>query len=328
MGASVSEPIYACSGMAAISAVLLAIADTGDTEKPAFLHLPECHKETLEAAATCAGLRTIRLDAAKSWRGVPRQRSILWLDCPPLGKQAGQLLDCARDADLVIFDTTAFPARSSRIRRFVQWARDARSPAVLVRSHTKLNTLGIEYGRLGSAVFVTFPEVPLAKLSRSRELASSLPNIVRLLGNAPLPGHFCPYVDGAVYWRLASVRSAAMLHNERLVARLLARQLGPSAVRHYPHGAFTALVPLHPWQESEAVAAVEQLAKTLADGGFPVRHAGSFGFDFVALEGFFDRGLERYLLRVAATDLPAAVAAEIADSIAAWWRRRWRRRVA
>ena len=50
--------------------------------------------------------------------------------------------------------------------------------------------------------------------------------------------------------------------------------------------------------------------------------------DFVAVEGFFDSAAERYLLRVAAADLPTAVSAEIADGIADWWTRRWRRRLA
>jgi hypothetical protein len=66
----------------------------------------------------------------------------------------------------------------------------------------------------------------------------------------------------------------------------------------------------------------------LADGGLPVRHAGSFGFDFVAIDGYFDTDTERHLVRVAAADLPEAVSARISDGITGWWMRRWRRRVA
>jgi hypothetical protein len=119
-----------------------------------------------------------------------------------------------------------------------------------------------------------------------------------------------------------------MLHNGRLVARILAEQLGQTAVRQYRHGAFAALLPPRPCGEREVVAEVEQLAAALTDGGLPVRHAGSFGFDFVALDSFFDTAVERHLVRVAAADLPAMVSARIADDIATWWTRRWRRRVA
>ena len=109
-----------------------------------------------------------------------------------------------------------------------------------------------------------------------------------------------------MYWRLSSQRSAAMLHNGRLIARTLARQLGQSAVRQYRHGAFAALVPPRFLGASEAVAEAGELVETLANDGFPVRHAGSFGFDFVAVEGFFDTAVERNLLRVAAADCDAS----------------------
>src|SRR5439155_11062423 len=309
-----------CSGMAAISAVLLGIAAT---DNKTLLHLPGCYKETLEFAATYAGLRTIQLGGTKLWSAVRGQRTILWFDYFPFDEGSTELNYLARNADLVILDTTAFPAQSGRIRRFLQWGRKARSPMILVRSHTKLDTLGIEYGRLGSVAFLDFPEVALGKLARYRRVIGNIPNIVRLLGSAPVPAHFCPFADGPVYWRLSSRRSAAMLRNGRLAARTLARQLGPSAVRHYRHGLFAALVPPSGWGEGEAVEEAELLAAALADNGLPVRHAGSFGFDFVAIEGFFDTAVEGYLLRIAAADLPQAVSTRITDGITAWWKRRW-----
>ena len=154
-------------------------------------------------------------------------------------------------------------------------------------SHTKLDTLGIEYGRLGSAVFLTFAEVPLAKLARWRNLARSTPKIVRLLGSAALPAHFCPYADGPTYWRLSSQRSAAMLHNGRLIAHTLARRIGQSAVRRYRHGAFAALVPPRPWEESEAVAEARQLVEMLADGGFPGAARRQLRLRFCCRRGIF-----------------------------------------
>src|SRR5262249_11711534 len=163
------------------------------------------YQETLELAATI-GFRTICLDGPEGRSAVHEHRSILWLDSLPFGS-AAKLHDSVQASDLVICDTTTLPAQSGRIRRFLQWLREARSPVVLVRSHTKLDTLGIEYGRLGSMVFLTFPEVPLPKLGRWRSIVRSAPNTVRLLGTAALPGHFCPYADGPSYWRLLAKRS-------------------------------------------------------------------------------------------------------------------------
>ena len=91
---------------------------------------------------------------------------------------------------------------------------------------------------------------------------------------------------------------------------------------------FAALAPPNAWGESEAAGEAQQLAASLAAKGFPVRHAGSFGFDFVATEAFFDTKTDRYVLRVASADLPPALFAQVADGVGSWWTQRWRSRAA
>ena len=113
---------------------------------------------------------------------------ILWLDAPP-----GQRLDAFSRIDLVVFDTTCFNRFSGRISRVVAWARRAKTPIILVRSHTKLDSLGIEYGRLGSAMFVGFPEISPAPAARLQQFGRDVQELVRLLGSAALPAHFCPF---------------------------------------------------------------------------------------------------------------------------------------
>ena len=174
----------------------------------------------------------------------------------------------------------------------------------------------------------TAPEVPLVKLARWRKTASRTRDLVRLLGSAALPAHFCPFIGSAGYWQLSSRRNAAMLRNGRLMVHSLMETLGGAAVRRYPHGMFAALVPPSFWSETEAAGEAEQLAADRAGGGLPVRHAGSFGFDFVAVEGFFDTGANQHLLRVAMADLPLSICARVTDGIADWWGRRWRIRAA
>src|SRR5205085_348274 len=52
-GVQYRGPVYTCSGMAAVSALLLALSGRGNT---AIVHLPGCYKETLELAATVPNL--------------------------------------------------------------------------------------------------------------------------------------------------------------------------------------------------------------------------------------------------------------------------------
>jgi len=51
----------------------------------------------------------------------------------------------------------------------------------------------------------------------------------------------------------------------------------------------------------------------------PVRHAGSFGFDFAATEWFHDTLSDRFMIRIAVPDLPTSLWDDISKAIAKWW---------
>ena len=80
--------------------------------------------------------------------------------------------------------------------------------------------------------------------------------------------------------------------------------------------------------EGGVVAEAEGLAATLQARRLPLRHAGSFGFDFPATEAFFDTGLDRWVLRLSAADLPHRLRQRVADGISGWWAHRWQTRQA
>ena len=49
------------------------------------------------------------------------------------------------------------------------------------------------------------------------------------------------------------------------------------------------------------------MSDELSQAGFPIRHAGSFGFDFAATEWFHDLTTDCYSVRIAVPDLPTAL---------------------
>src|SRR3569832_2505748 len=145
------DMVYTGSGMAAISALLLASARI--TSHADLLVWPGSYSETLELVEGYARhLRPILL--RRSPEEVSRERSsprILLLDSSAPGEALARTLCSNRSGiDLLIFDTTCFCADSGRIRRVLHWAHAGGIPVVMVRSHTKLESLGAEYGRRGS----------------------------------------------------------------------------------------------------------------------------------------------------------------------------------
>lgn len=318
------EAIYTASGMAAISALLLASARI--IGKADVVVLPGTYGETLELIESLVPhlrLVTASLPLGEAFAAAALPRFLLLDSCAPAGAFEAALRCDGSGLDLLIFDTTCFAGRSGRIRRVLRWAARWDIAVVLVRSHNKLDSLGVEYGRLGSAVFVHWSRKDLkAGQLLSESLAAETRNAVRLLGGAALPAHFPPFVGSVAYWALTKRRVAAILRNGRHAARYFAAELASlSAELHFTHGLYVTLRGRRALDEATARQAAEDMSRDLSGKGFPIRHAGSFGFDFAATEWFHDATTDRYSVRVAVPDLPTELWKDLAAAIAGWWAR-------
>ncbi|RXH23317.1 hypothetical protein XH99_31900 [Bradyrhizobium nanningense] len=317
-----STAIYTASGMAAISAVLLASAQI--VEEADILVLPGSYGETLELIRGFIPhlrLEVLSLPLGDALAPADSPRILLLDSCSVAGAFEAVLRCDGSVLDLLICDTTCFAGRSGRIRRILRWARRYAIPLVLVRSHNKLDSLGAEYGRLGSAVFVDDNEHEPRAEHRWRRLSAETRNAVRLLGGAALPAHFPPFVGSAAYWGLTKRRVAAILRNGRNMACHFAAKLPElSAELHFAHGLYVTLRGRRPLDEASARQAAEDMSNELRGEGFPIRHAGSFGFDFAATEWFHDATTDQYSVRVAVPDLPTDLWDDLTAAVARWWR--------
>ncbi len=266
-----SEAIYTASGMAAISALLLASAPVlagGEV-----LVLPGAYGETLELIERLVpNLRLVTLGLplsdAFARAGVPR---ILLLDSCASAGAFEAVLRCDGSAlDLLVFDTTCFAGRSGRIRCVLRWAQRCKIPVVMVRSHNKLDSLGAEYRRLGSAVFVGWREQGaaaggsmVARLVRIPATRSGSWAARRCRRTSP------PYVGSEAYWALTKGRVAAILRNGRHAARLFAREFASlSAELHFAHGLYVTHRARRPLDEAGARQAAQTMSHDQREGIF------------------------------------------------------------
>jgi hypothetical protein len=305
--------VYTSSGMSAISALVMALKNLGG---PADVLMPAGgYAETLELIASHgAPLRLVRLDERPS-----SASQILWLDSSASRWQLPNAPPAA--CDLVVFDTTCFWRGSGRIRRAIAWALRSGLAVALVRSHTKLDSLGVEYGRAGSVVFVASAAASPESKARLAALIQCFEDTLRLFGGAAIPAHLPPFVGSATYDSLSARRIATIERNCRRLVRALAARLDARALTTFAHGLYITLAPGGSLERGVAAELAADCARDLRRAGLPVRHAGSFGFDFVAVEWFRDTIKENNVIRLAVPDLPAAMMAQLADGIARWWRK-------
>jgi hypothetical protein len=318
-----SETVYTASGMAAISALLMATAPV--FSEADIVTMPSSYGETTELIdAHARHLRRVELGTSLAeiakFRGA-RPRILLLDSCTTAGAFEA-ILQCAQPRlDLIVFDTTCFSSGSGRIRRALSWARSAAIPIVLLRSHTKLDSLGVEYGRLGSVVFAPCPRIGGVKQQLRGALLTGTRNAVRLFGGAALPAHFPPYVGAPTHRSLTNKRLAAMLRNSRRTTRHFSATLaGLSAELHFAHGLYVTLASARTLDENQARDVVAELCTDLGRRGLALRHAGSFGFDFGAAESSKDRTRDRYVVRIAVADMPTSLWDEVVVAVAAWWK--------
>jgi len=312
--------IYTGSGMSSIAALVMAVLQM--CERVDVVAARDCYSETRELIQRF-GARVRLIAPSRRAIAGPREPTprILWLDSSVQSEFFAPFASSPISADLVVVDTTCFAQDSGRIRRAIREASAAGIPLALVRSHAKLDCLGIEYGRLGSIVIATSKDGYSAeRIAWAKRLAGHARDCVRLFGLAPIPVHFPPFAGGREYRECNVARMSSIIRNTRRLARTLAARLEcASTITAYQHGLYLTIAPRGDPDIDDVKRAAGDLAAALAAKGLCVRHAGSFGFDFVAAEWFPDLLRRRNVIRIAGADLPPELTDRIAEGIAAWW---------
>jgi hypothetical protein len=312
------ETIYTASGMSALATLITALLATRGTLE--VIGIEGGYAETRELLERFRDrVRCVPVRGAQRSRTAPSDPAaarIVWLDSAVSSSFARRMRLAPHACDLVVVDTTCFWRGSARIRRLLRWARERDVPLALVRSHAKLDCLGIEYGRMGSIVLAWRRSGQHAWM---RELSSEARSAVRLLGCAAVPAHFPPFVADDDYAACSAARTASIIRNTRRLARRLCASTLGGGVTAFQHGLYLTLAPRGELRARDVRRAAEALCEALASQDLPVRHAGSFGFDFVALEWFPDPQTRRNLVRIAPGDVPLAIIDRVADGIVRWF---------
>ncbi len=315
--ALIQELHYFSSGMGAIAAVLMGLCRLCRVP-PTVLALEDSYFETLQLLEWLPGSLRSRVlpcaerlaEACQAPRAAGEGPRVLLLDSIAAEDPSlvpGRLSPGA--VDIVLYDSTCHEAGSDRVLA-VAWAVDLLAvPVVMLRSHQKLDALGLEYGRMGSALFLTGPGHRAMLQDFVSRWATRSDKYAQVLGSALVPGFLPPFAGMPAFEELNRERIRHTVAANQRAAGRLARALPGLDLRTFHHGCFVTLRPPDPAGASKDAlgATVMDLVALAAQRALPIRRATSFGFDFVALTVFPESGSDRSLLRVAFGDLPGSV---------------------
>jgi hypothetical protein len=270
LNARVAFALWTGSGMAAVSSALEALCAALPEGTP--LHLPvDAYFETLRVAGRLQRLRPL-VEVA------PSAGSVLYLDSITLSDRTPASVEHLAQ---VVFDTTCYDAASTRIGDVVERCWVARVPCLLLRSHLKLDCLGLEYGRLGSVV-VILPERPEpAQVALAKRLRSGVLDRLALTGGNFSPEALFPLAHDPEARVLNQMRNDIMESNHAYAGPLLKKRCAPTGVSVPHHGRFVILRPLLDslWAGTRYLS---RLVCALQQKGICAKEAPSFGYDLLA----------------------------------------------
>ena len=302
------------SGMSSVSAALTALDLMHSEARPLYM-APGTYFETRQYAREY--LRHLHTEIELP--GVLANCGVLLLDsiCAgnPLAWLAGRPLAglCA-----VLLDTTCYDVSAPEIVRLVERCRVEGVPCVLLRSHVKIDSLGLEYGRLGSIVIIVPRPCDGWRGRFVQALRRRLGDFLYKVGAGFSLSSYFPLTTNPGCRRLNQRRNElASEFNLRCavtLSRILQRR---SAVRvgAYHHGRFFFL--RLPAGAGSTPGEVPALGNALLEAGVFARPAPSFGYDFAAVTQMIEPqhpgGLS---LRLSLPDYPADLLDPCIEAIA------------
>lgn len=251
----------------------------------------------------------------------PRQSWILYLDSSvwPVGRQ----LDFdVKLCEAIVFDTTCFARKSSRIQEVIEFAKMANVPLFLIRSHQKLDCLGMEFGRLGSVLFLDFSFEKTSK-EKSKSLLYALSEIGRWFALFPNYTQVYPFMFNEEFTSLNSQWIERVKRNQILINGAL-EDLSWTKPIVFDHGLYFYLRFKMDLSEQEFEDIKTSLSRRLIILKIPSQFVASYPWDFVALTGFkqnhsfFPEKRRSHTLRVSVGDIGEKLALDFAYHLKIW----------
>jgi hypothetical protein len=187
------------------------------------------------------------------------------------------VLAAMKGIELLIVDTTCWDAAGDEIKLLEKEIK--KRPLICLRSHLKLDSLGAEYGSLGSIV---------AHFPGESEIVQDITTQGRLIGAWSDIDSVYPFLLDADFHLVNSKRNRRLRAAGARISEGLKKTKLPKGItlQEFSHGLFFYLEFSKDSYPEESSLKLERLAKLLKEAELPFMEADSFGFDFLVYKLF------------------------------------------
>ena len=210
--------------------------------------------------------------------------------------------------DYIIIDTTCYLSNKyiNLINRIVN---ELDKPCFLVRSHTKLDMAGTEYSHLGSVTFLYSQSIYTDKLGK---IIEDCRHIIGVIGACLPPEKFPKFMIDKQFVELNKNRLARVEDNAEYMISLFNKHEIELKIPNHKQFCLYNFSNKN-LELSTMKDRIINFCKENNDTG--IYHAVSFGFDFIALDGYENFNDKQFKIRISMCDFPKDLIEQISYKI-------------
>lgn len=203
------------------------------------------------------------------------------------------------DYTCVIIDTTCF--FGSEFSDFIEYILDNNKYCILVRSHTKLDLLSTEYSHIGSVSFVYPNKISDEQINLYKKIESDCKHLIGVYGACLPPEKFPEFMFDEGLIKLNKRKINKVRENNKLLVEIL---LNNNIFVVLPSHKQFCLIYLksNDYNLNDLKSEIIKFCNLNSDNYY-LRHAVSFGFDYIAIDCYQNFIDNTFKIRVCMNDM-------------------------
>ena len=203
----------------------------------------------------------------------------------------------------VIIDTTCY--LGDELNNIIEYVLRENKLCILIRSHTKLDMLGSEVNSMGSILYL------LPKKNR-KEIYDIYIKIIKenfyllgKFGSLLLPNNFPTYIFDSDFKKINAKRVSRIRNNNNKLYLYLLKTLKKGKIILPNHKMFLIyMLEISDSEIDNQQEMIQSKIKTFIEFNnmYNIFNAGSFGFDYIAIDSYYDININNYILRISMND--------------------------